>query len=193
MWQMTGDNVIVTAAVQGRPANPERPATMDVIPIKPHHFVDIIRAFGEGRLAFDPHPYGHNVHGVSRKLLADRDAVLQMELGADEVCRPCIHNVRGACDDVIDTSFRPQAPRSKQEWNLLIDLRWCDALGLADGDRITARQFCERLRQQMDRMADIYREVLPERVAVRAGQLDRGLDRYLVRLRNVPRRHGRLY
>jgi hypothetical protein len=152
----------------------------DVIPMKPHHLVDIIRAFGDGQMAFEPHPYGHHLHGVVRRLLADRHAVLQVELGADEICRPCIHNVHGACDDVIDTSFRPQAPRSKQEWNLLIDRRWCDALDLAAGDQITARQFCERLRQQIDCMTDIYREIPPERVAVRTEQLVRGLAQYLV-------------
>lgn len=154
---------------------------IDVILIKPHHLVDIIRDLGGERIAVEPHPYGHNLHGVAKKLLADRDAVLQMELGADEICRPCIHNVDGACDDVIDTSFRPEAPQSKQEWNLMIDRRWCQALGVAEGDRITARQFCERLRQQIDRMKEIYREVPPEHVAARAQQLSRGLDRYLVR------------
>lgn len=154
---------------------------IDVILIKPHHLVDIIRALGGERIALEPHPYGHDLHGVAEKLLADRDAVLQMELGVDEICQPCIHNVNGACSDVIDTSFRPQAPRSKQEWNLMIDRRWCQALGVADGDRITSRQFCERLRQQIDRMTDIYREVPRERVAVRAERLSRGLDRYQIR------------
>jgi hypothetical protein len=152
---------------------------IEVILIKPHHFVDIIRTFGDERPQFRPHPYGHDVHTVAAKLLADRDVMLQMGLGADDICRPCAHNVNGACNDTIDTSFRPQAPRSKQEWNLMIDRRWCKALDLADGDRITARQLCERLGRQIDRMTDIYREVPPERVAARAEQLRRGLDRYL--------------
>ena len=159
---------------------------IDVILIKPHHLVDIIRALGGERIALEPHPYGHNLHGVAEKLLVNRDAVLQIELGADEICQPCIHNVNGDCSDIIDTSFRPQAPRSKQEWNLMIDRRWCKALSIADGDRITARQFCERLRQQIDRMTDIYREVPPERVAARADQLRRGLDRYLIRSSSEP-------
>lgn len=153
---------------------------IDAILIKPHHFVDILRALGGERNEFTPHPYGHNLHGVAEKLLVDRDVVLQMELGADEICQPCIHNVDGVCNDVIDTSFRPRAPRSKQEWNLMIDRRWCEALGVAEGDRITARQFCERLRRQIDRMKEIYREVPPERVTARAQQLGRGLDRYLL-------------
>ena len=152
---------------------------IDVILIKPHHLVDIIRDLGGERIAFEPHPYGHNVHGVAEKLLVNRDAVLQMELGADDICKPCVHNVNGICDDTIDTSFRPQAPRSKKTWNLLIDHRWCKVLGLAGGDRLTAKEFCERLSRNLDCMADIYREVPPERVAARAERLRHGIEKYI--------------
>jgi len=146
-----------------------------MIVIKPHHFVDIIRTLGDAQGEFRPHPYGHDVHAVAAKVLADCDVMLQMELGADDICQPCIHNIDGVCDDTIDTSFRPLAPRTKQAWNLLIDQRWCDALGLAGGDRLTASQFCERLRQNLGQMEDIYREVPFERVAARAETTRRGI------------------
>ena len=147
--------------------------------IKPHHFVDILRALGEDQGEFTPHRYGHNLHGIASEILADHEVLLQIELGADDICRPCVHNRDGRCDDVIDTSFRPQAPRLKDEWNRLIDQRWCDALGLAPGSRLTARQFCERLREHAGNMDDIYREVPPERTAARAENLRRGIARYL--------------
>jgi hypothetical protein len=150
-----------------------------MIVIKPHHFIDIMRTLGEEQGEFNPHSYGHDVHAVAAKLLADRDAMLQMELGADDICKPCIHLVDGVCDDTIDTSFRPQAPRSKRAWNLLIDQRWCQMLGLADGDRLTARQLCERLRLKLDGMPDIYREVPSQRVAVRAERVRHGIEKYL--------------
>ena len=92
--------------------------------IKPHHFIDIITALGTGRMEFEPHPYGHAVHTVAARLIGDRDALLEMELGADDICSPCVHNVDGVCDDTIDTSFRPQAPSKKRDYNLLIDTRW---------------------------------------------------------------------
>jgi hypothetical protein len=79
-----------------------------MISIKPHHFVDIITAFGDGFGAPAPHPYGHAVHSVTKEILADRDVVLRMEFGADAICHPCCHNLDGKCDDMIDTSFRPQ-------------------------------------------------------------------------------------
>jgi len=102
-----------------------------------------------------------------------------MELGIDDICEPCIHNINGVCDDTIDTSFRPDAPSSKGEWNLIIDKRWCKRLKLQQGDRLTAREFCERLRDNTDDITDIYRESPVERTAVKAENLKKGIERFL--------------
>jgi hypothetical protein len=150
-----------------------------MIIIKPHHFIDILRALGDEPTEVTPHPYGHDVHTVAAKILGDRDVILQMELGADDICKPCIHNVHGVCDDTIDTSFRPQAPQSKQAWNLLLDQRWCEVLGLADGDRLTATQFSELVRQNLDSMPSIYQEIPPDRVADRARKIRDGIEKFL--------------
>jgi len=159
------------------------PATL-VVRIKPHHFVDILRDVGRGQTSWPPHPYGHALHMVAARILADPDAVLEVELGADAICGPCIHNVAGLCDDVIDTSFRPAAPASKREWNLLLDRRWCESLGLAHGQRLTARQFAERLHNRLGDLPAIYREVPLDRVAARAGDLRRGIERFLSTVRD---------
>jgi hypothetical protein len=151
----------------------------DAIRIKPHHFVDILRAFGEGQTAFEPHPYGHAVHLVAERVLRERDAMLEMELGADAICEPCVHNVGGLCDDTIDTSFRPDAPASKREYNLRIDERWCARLALAQGHRLTARELCRRLADGMGDLRDIYRENPPERVAAREAALRAGIASFL--------------
>ena len=155
----------------------------DTIRIKPHHFIDIVSAFGRGQRTFEAHPYGHAVHTVSERLLDDRDAMLEMDLGADDICEPCKHNVDGLCDDTIDTSFRPDAPSSKREYNLLIDQRWCERLGLAQGDRLGAREFCERLGETLRArdwdMTDIYCELPAERVAERVPHLRAGIDLFL--------------
>ena len=62
-----------------------------MIRIKPHHFVDIITDFGRGQTAYEPHPYGHALHTVSRRVLEEPDVPLEMELGADVICAPCSH------------------------------------------------------------------------------------------------------
>jgi len=150
----------------------------DIIRIKPHHFVDIITAFGEGR-PFEPHPYGHAVHTVAGRILADPDVALEMELGADDICAPCVHNIAGVCDDTIDTSYRPEAPSSKRQWNLLLDRRWCERLGLSPQQRLTARDLCRLLRDSAGDITDIYREIPPDRTAQRAARLAAGIDRFL--------------
>ena len=153
------------------------------ISIKPHHFVDIITSFGAGEREFKPHPYGHAVHIVSERIHSDEGVYLQIELGIDDICRPCVHNVNGCCDDTIDTSFRPLAPSSKNEYNLLIDKRWCERLGIKQGDRLKAREMCERIRDRMGDITDIYSEVPAERTAERSAKLIKGLEYYLERLR----------
>jgi len=151
----------------------------DIIRTKPHHFVDIITSFSADDLTFKPSPYGHAVHTVSEHVLKDRDVLLEMELGADDICAPCKHNINGLCEDTIDTSFRPEAPSSKREWNLIIDKRWCKRLNLKQGDRLTAREFCQRLRDNSDDITDIYRETPAERTAERLRQLKIGIDKFL--------------
>jgi hypothetical protein len=150
----------------------------EVVRVKPHHFIDIITSYGRGE-RFEPHPYGHAVHTVAKRILNHRDTMLVIEPGADDICGPCIHNINGVCDDVIDTSYRPNAPSRKQEWNLLIDKRWCERLSLSPGDCLTARQFCERLRDRAGDITDIYREIPAEMTAERARALQTGIRRFL--------------
>ena len=151
-----------------------------VIRIKPHHFVDIITSFGDGKVELAPHPYGHALHTVTARILHNPDVLLEMELGADDICAPCKHNIAGRCDDTIDTSYRPTAPSSKREWNLLIDQRWCARLKIKQGDRLTARQFCERLRQLAGDITDIYREIPADKTADRARKLRAGITKFLL-------------
>ena len=151
----------------------------EAIRIKPHHFVDIVTAFGAGQSDFRPHPYGHALHAVAGRVLTDPDALLEMELGADDVCAPCRHNVDGLCEDTIDTSFRPDAPPGKRQWNLRIDRRWCRRLGLAQGDRLTAREFCRRLRDRAGDITDIYQEIPAATTAERAKAVQEGLRQFL--------------
>ena len=158
-----------------------------MISIKPHHFVDVITAYGDGRSVFEPHAYGHALHTVAEQILARRDVILRMELGADDICSPCCHNVNGLCNDSIDTSYRPDAPASKREWNLLIDRRWCKRLGLRQDDQFTARELCERIRDRSGDITAIYREIPAERTADRQSKLCRGVARFLAGFRNEKR------
>ena len=160
-------------------SQPEVSPVNDPIRIKPHHFVDIMRDLGAGDLSFAPHPYGHAVHIIAGRILDNRDASLVIELGADDICEPCVHNIDGLCDDTIDTTHRPSAPTSKREYNLLLDRRWCERLGLKQGDHVTAPRLAERIRDRSGDIGDIYREEPADLTASRARNLRRGLAAFI--------------
>jgi len=149
------------------------------IDIKPYHFVDILTAQGDPAYEFRPHPYGHAQHTVAKQVLSDPQVRLRMNLGADAICAPCVHNVAGLCDDTIDTSFRPGAPNSKREWNLMIDRRWCERLGLVQDDELTGRELAERIRDRAGDITDVYREIPRERTTERRRKLQAGVEAYL--------------
>jgi len=147
--------------------------------IKPHHFVDIVADYGAGEVATEPHEYGHGVHLATARILGEQDLRLRVELGADDICRPCKHNVDGKCGDTIDISFRPRAPRSKGEYNLLIDQRWCGLLRIKQGDEMTARELARLLGQVGEELGVIYQEEPAAAVADRARDLRAGIEKYL--------------
>lgn len=155
------------------------PERLEQILIKPHHFIDIITSFGAGKRIFHPHEYGHAMHVLSAQILDNPDISLTLELGIDDICKPCSHNVCGVCNDTIDVSYRPAAPSLKNEWNLLIDKRWCTRLGVTQGDRFTAYTLCKRISDKMGDITDIYREIPSSMTAERNKNLLCGLNFYL--------------
>lgn len=150
-----------------------------LIRIKPHHFIDILTYYGAGTLRLTPHPYGHAFHAMAGRITSTPCILLEIELGADDICQPCVHNIGGICDDTIDTSFQPSAPSRKQEYNLLIDERWCAHLGLTQGERLSAAEFCERLTGRVDVLLQIYREMPAASTTERERNLKAGIARFL--------------
>ncbi len=152
----------------------------DAIRTKPHHFIDIICDYGQGREEWEPSAYGHAVHVVAARVISERNVTLEMTSGADDICAPCVHNINGLCDDTIETSFRPDAPPSKREWNLIIDGRWYERLELKDGECLTATRFVRLLPEVTAEEIDlIYRELPPEMRAERLKQMRSGAEKYL--------------
>jgi hypothetical protein len=135
---------------------------------------------GDGAVSWKPHPYSHTYHAVAEALMKNRCTVLEMWSGADDICVPCSHNINGLCDDVIDTTWRPEAPESKREWNLLLDNRWYTRLGLKDGDELTALDFVRKVKTEIaGGIGDIYREIPADRNSKRLESLTAGIAKYL--------------
>lgn len=151
----------------------------DPIRIRPLHFVDILCDYGAGTEVFEPHPFGHAVHTVANQMIADRDTPLEITLEPDAICIPCVHNVDNLCDNLLDRTARPTAPVLMRDWDLAINQRWCKRLGLAEGDRLTARQFAERLRDRRGDINEIFPEFIDNRIEIKARNLTEGIRKFL--------------
>ncbi len=148
---------------------------MDVIRIKPHHFLDIITRLGAGQI-FAPHPYGHALHLVADRILHDPQITLELVLGCDDICAPCIYQAEGKCQDTTTTTGRILP---KEEYNRALDVRWLARLGLQEGRRLTASEFCCLARERMGDIYGIYPDVPREGTAMRRERLLRGIAIYL--------------
>jgi len=111
---------------------------METMELRPHHILDIVKGYGAGS-AFKPHPYGHAVHTVAKQILSDLETKVRLVVGADEICRPCIHlQPDGLCDDVL---HQLDPPISKQIYNDDLDRRLLAYLGLTAGTVMTIREY----------------------------------------------------
>jgi hypothetical protein len=155
----------------------------EALPIKPHHFVDILADFGRGRTDFQPHPYGHDLHTVAARILAEHDLRLLIAVGADAVCEPCRHNAEGICvDGMPDSQSRyVGVPEGKEEWNRRIDGRWCAVLRVSEGEETTAAELCGRLLGARSTIGEIYRELPPSYAQQKSKDLAAGIQLLLSR------------
>ena len=151
----------------------------NLIKIKPHHFIDIITSFSAEKVVLKPHYYKHCVHSVSKAILENKNLTLEIELGADDICKPCIHNMEGICDDTLDISNRPKVPPLKRDWNLILDKRWCKRLKIGQGDKIQVIEFCELLKDGSNDLLEIYKENNKKNTVAREINLKKGLQKYL--------------
>ena len=146
----------------------------EVVQTKPHHFLDIIKVFGAGG-KFVPSSYGHAVHTVAEKVLGNRDVVLQLILGCDDICRPCVHNKEGKCVDGVN---HPPFT-SKEEYNKAIDSRIFELWRLKEGTEIAASEFCRLAQKNIETLYEIWRDVPRKDTDLRKEDLMKGISMYL--------------
>ncbi|OGF98293.1 MAG: hypothetical protein A3F83_03195 [Candidatus Glassbacteria bacterium RIFCSPLOWO2_12_FULL_58_11] len=149
----------------------------ELLRIKPHHLLDIIRDFGAG-VVHQPHPYGHAVHRIARIVKEHPETVFELTAGADSICAPCRNLVESRC---TDTTTSPGREVSKESWNRTIDGRIFERLGLAEGEKISALEFCRLASLRLGDLFTLYAEVEQSKTSLRRENLERGLKEYLER------------
>jgi hypothetical protein len=143
--------------------------------IKPHHFLDILRDYGAGRV-WEPHPYGHALHTVARSLLDNRGQPLTLVLDADDICHPCQKNDNGTCADWTES---PGYRIRKEDWNRRIDQRILKLFELAEGTVISAVDLARLALRHLSDISTVWREAPKERTQERVRNLSCGLSAYL--------------
>ncbi|MBL7970584.1 MAG: DUF1284 domain-containing protein [Prolixibacteraceae bacterium] len=115
--------------------------------LRPHHILDIVRNIGHGR-KMEPHPFGHDVHGITQKIIADVDQPLLLVVGADDICLPCSKlNADQMCVDVL---LQCDDKPSKQEYNDALDVRVLNFLNLKEGTQLTVREYLNVVHAKLD-------------------------------------------
>jgi hypothetical protein len=145
---------------------------MTTMKLRPHHLLDIITAYGDNA-EFKPSAYGHAVHTCAEIVLNHPDTEVEFIVGADFICRPCVHLVDGRCDDVVG-QLEP-AP-SKQDYNDDLDRRVCAHLELAEGTVMTVREFVALVAGHYEGLPELCHHP-KEDVAGRARKLKAGLEK----------------
>jgi len=147
----------------------------DLIRTRPHHFLDIIAAYGSGKEKWEPAASGNHVHVVAQKALANRDVMLEFMIGIDDICRPCRRHKDGHCGATIGWL----GGSSMEEYNDALDARLYKRLGLADGMRMSASEFLRLVREQLGNPYEIWKDPPREDTDRRVENLMAGIAEYL--------------
>lgn len=118
-----------------------------MLKLRPHHILDIVRNIGHNRPT-EPHPLGHNVHGITLEIIDNPDQPLKLVIGADDICTPCTKlNAKSICTDVL-----PQCDDkpSKQIYNDALDHKVLQFLNLKEGMELTIRQYLQIVNSKLE-------------------------------------------
>jgi len=118
-----------------------------MLKLRPHHVLDIVRNIGHER-KIEPHPFGHDLHVVTNKIIEDIDQPLFLVVGADDICIPCTKlNMDGICVDVL-----PQCDDkpSKQKYNDTLDCKVLSYLNMEKGAQLSVREYLNRVNAKLD-------------------------------------------
>jgi len=144
----------------------------EIVEMRPHHFVDILRGIGAGR-EFKPHPYGHAVHSVAKTLMARPHAFLKLVNRCDAICAPCIHNKAGVCGDYLQ-----DRNMTKHDFNTALDTRLFDRPELSENMELTAADFCCLLREEFGDPSQIWTHISASEAQQRLQMMLRGIEKF---------------
>ena len=149
----------------------------EIILIKPHHFFDIVKLYGAGIEHFvKDEEHGHDFYKVANAVLENREMLLELTAGSDDICAPCRSCDKTRCTDPLTVIPGYQL---KENWNKVIDNRLFDFCGYRAGAIMTATELCRRLYEIKECIDEVWQEEPDEKRQIRVHNFCKGAERYL--------------
>ncbi|MGD1815774.1 MAG: DUF1284 domain-containing protein [Pleomorphochaeta sp.] len=143
-----------------------------MINIRIHHFFDIIRDYGSGKI-IQPHPYGHSLHLISQKITSGEIKEMRLVIECDAICENCNKLFDNHC---IDTISHRKDFKSKEQFNNYLDNRIMETLGLKKGQTITCAELINLSTLYLDNIDYIYLGNDTEHTKNRAANVKKGIS-----------------
>jgi len=149
-----------------------------MIIIKPHHFLDVIKLYGKGIERFVPdEEYNHNFYSVANEIISNHQVPIQIALGEDDICSPCKYlDENGICIDKIDHII---GICSKDEFNKILDNRIIALTKVSEKSQCSAEEFCRKLYSIKENIFDIWKEETETAQKNRYDAFCAGAEKYL--------------
>lgn len=106
----------------------------------------------------------------------NKKALIILTLGCDDICKPCKYLKNGKCTDIVKNN---EVYNSKEEWNMMIDRRLFNQLGLKEGQKITALEFCYVLQEKLKNISKIWKDEPCKKTIIREKNLFKGIVKYI--------------
>ena len=144
-----------------------------MINLRIHHFFDIIRDYGEGRVP-KKHEYGHSYDEIAEKIYSDRVGEVKLVIKSDDVCNNCIMLNKGHCTDLI--GHRDDF-KSKESFNDYLDKRIMNILGYHENQVVRVRELINEADKYLENIFYIYDGNDIEHTKLRRANVAKGLKK----------------
>jgi len=150
----------------------------EIITIKPHHFIDIIKLYGAGITVFVPDEImGHNFYKIGNQILNDKETKLKLTIKEDDICLPCQVFDGKKCTDAL--SHIPGFTL-KNTYNSTLDQRIISILSLDTTTIYTARNLCSLIKEQSSIIFKVWKEEANDITKPRYELFNKGANQYVI-------------
>lgn len=114
-----------------------------IIKIKPHHLLDIIRDFGN-EVKRETHPWGASLTSVTHSILLNINQEVEFVLGLDSICKTCSKLNGDICEARINNELL------MRDYNDHLDQALFSSLNILPGDKLPVIDFLRMVKENIE-------------------------------------------